>query len=99
MRLAHIASDKFNLTIIENDLDLCQSLPEQCAGAKVNIIHGDARNNDTLREEGISDMDAFVALTEFSETNILACLTAKGFGVDKTVAEVENIQFIYDARS
>ena len=97
VRLAHIASDKFNLTIIENDLDLCRSLPEQCAGAKVNIIHGDARNNDTLREEGISDMDAFVALTEFSETNILACLTAKEFGVDKTVAEVENIQFISEA--
>ena len=63
----------------------------------MNIIHGDARNNDTLIEEGISSMDAFVALTEFSETNILACLTAKEFQVSKTIAEVENIQFISEA--
>ena len=42
-------------------------------------------------------MDAFIALTESSETNILACLTAKEFGVGKTIAEVENIQFISEA--
>lgn len=92
VRLAHLASEKFDLTIMESDMALCRRLPERCSGCKVKIIHGDARNNDILREEGISGMDAFVALTEFSETNILACLTAKEFGVDKTVAEVENIQ-------
>ena len=97
VRLAHLASDKFDLTIIEDDMSLCRLLPEKCSGCKVKIIHGDARNNDVLREEGISGMDAFVALTDFSETNILACLTAKEFGVDKTVAEVENIQFISEA--
>jgi len=97
VRLAHMASDKFDLTIIDDDLALCRRLPEKCAGCKVKIIHGDARSNDVLREEGISHMDAFVALTDFSETNILGCLTAKEFGVDKTVAEVENIQFISEA--
>lgn len=97
VRLAHLASEKFDLTIMESDMALCRRLPERCSGCKVKIIHGDARNNDILREEGISGMDAFVALTEFSETNILACLTAKEFGVDKTVAEVENIQFISEA--
>ena len=50
-----------------------------------------------LTEENISAMDAFVALTDFSETNILACLTAKEFMVNKTIAEVENIQFISEA--
>ena len=97
VRLAHEARDQFSLTIMDEDIDLCRSLPEQLSGCKVKIIHGDARNNDTLREEGISDMDAFVALTDHSETNILACLTAKEFGVHKTVAEVENIQFISEA--
>ena len=97
VRLAHLASGKFDLTIIEDDMALCRLLPEKCSGCKVKIIRGDARNNDVLREEGISGMDAFVALTDFSETNILACLTAKEFGVDKTVAEVENIQFISEA--
>lgn len=97
VRLAHMASEKLRITIIENDADLCRRLPEKCSGCNVRIIHGDARNNDVLREEGIGAMDAFVALTDASETNILACLAAKEMGVNKTIAEVENIQFISEA--
>lgn len=97
VRLVHLTSDRLDLTIIDDDLERCRLLPEKCQGRKVKIIHGDARNTDILREEGIGGMDAFVALTDFSETNILACLTAKEFGVNKTVAEVENIQFISEA--
>ena len=97
VRLAHMASDRLKLTIIENDPDICRRLPEKCPGCDVRIIHGDARNNDVLREEGIGAMDAFVALTDASETNILTCLAAKEMGVNKTIAEVENIQFISEA--
>lgn len=97
VRLAHMASEKLKLTIIENDPDICRRLPEKCSGCDVRIIHGDARNNDVLREEGIGAMDAFVALTDASETNILTCLAAKEMGVNKTIAEVENIQFISEA--
>lgn len=60
-------------------------------------MHGDARDFDVLMEEGITEMDAFIALTDSSETNILACLTAKEFGVRKTIAEVENVQLISEA--
>lgn len=97
VRLAHMASDDYDLTIIDDNLDVCRRLPEKCSGCNVHIIHGDARNNDVLAEENIESMDAFVALTDFSETNILACLTAKEFHVNKTIAEVENIQFIAEA--
>jgi len=97
VRLAHMASDRLKLTIIENDPDICRRLPEKCSGCDVRIIHGDARNNDVLREEWIGAMDAFVALTDASETNILTCLAAKEMGVNKTIAEVENIQFISEA--
>lgn len=97
VRLAHMASDRLKLTIIENDPDICRRLPEKCSGCDVRIIHGDARNNDVLREEGIGAMDAFVALTDASETNILTCLAAKEMGVNKTIAELENIQFISEA--
>lgn len=97
VRLAHMASDRLKLTIIENDPDICRRLPEKCSGCDVRIIHGDARNNDVLREEGIGAMDAFVALTDASETNILTCLATKEMGVNKTIAEVENIQFISEA--
>ncbi|MDE6218785.1 MAG: NAD-binding protein, partial [Muribaculaceae bacterium] len=47
----------------------------------------------------IYQYDAFLALTDSSETNILACLTAKEFGVPKTIAEVENLQFLSQAEN
>ena len=64
---------------------------------KVNnalIINADGSDMDTLREEGIQDADAFVAVTDSSEANIFACLAAQRFGVHKTIAEVENIDYI-----
>lgn len=60
-------------------------------------MNGDGRDNDILRDENLESYDAFVALTDSSETNILGCLTAKEYGVKKTIAEVENIQFISEA--
>lgn len=95
VRLVALAGDEYSFKIIENNLEVCKQLPEKCPNCE--IIHGDARDFDVLREEGIEDFDAFIALTESSEANILACLTAKEFGVGKTIAEVENIQFISEA--
>src|SRR5512133_1543258 len=58
------------------------------------VINGDGRNVELLEQEGVTKMDAFVAVTGNSETNILACLLAKRMGVKKTIAEVENMEFI-----
>lgn len=80
-----------NVKIIENDRDRCMKLAEQTDRL---IIHGDGRNVELLHDEGIEDTDAFIALTGNSETNILACLAAKRFGIRKTIAEVENIDYI-----
>ena len=63
------------------------------------IINGDARDLQILKEENIEQMDAFVALSENSEANILSCLAAKRFGLQKTIAEVENIDYIQLAES
>ncbi len=95
VHLALNASDEFKIKIIDNDRAKCNYLAQRCPDAE--IIHGDARDNDVLREEGIDDIDAFVALTESSETNILGCMTAREMGAWKTIAEVENIQFISEA--
>jgi len=62
--------------------------------SNVMVIHGDGRNTDLLIQENIKNCDAFIALTGNSETNILACLAAKNFGVSKTIAEVENLDYI-----
>ena len=63
------------------------------------VINGDGRDIDLLMEEGLSKMDAFVAVTGNSETNILSCLLAKRFGVKKTIAEIENMNYIHIAES
>lgn len=63
------------------------------------VINCDGRNIEILKEEGISETDAFVAVTGNSEANILACLAAKRLGVVKTVAEVENNDYILLAES
>ena len=93
VRTAELMPDYMNLKIIESDLDKCNRLTELCDD-KVMIINGDGRDPSLLMSEGIQHTEAFVALTDNSETNILACLAAKRFGVTKTIAEVENIDYI-----
>lgn len=97
VRLVNLAGDRFRFKIIEKDLDVCRRLPAKCPDCE--IIHGDARDTDLLADIGIDEFDAFAALTDSSETNILTCLTAKEMGVKKTVANVENIQFISQAEN
>ncbi|MBR4811246.1 MAG: Trk system potassium transporter TrkA [Bacteroidaceae bacterium] len=93
VRTAQLMPDYMNLKIIESDLDRCNKLTE-LVDDKVMIINGDGRDPSLLKSEGIQHTEAFVALTDNSETNILACLAAKRFGVTKTIAEVENIDYI-----
>ena len=78
----------------EKCLDLSEKLP-----SNVIVVNGDGRNSDMLQEESIRDYDAFVAVTNSSETNILACVAAKSQGVARTIAEVENIEYIRLAES
>ena len=92
VQLAMRVGDDYKISILDSDINRCEELAERLPNC--NIIHGDGRNFEILEEEGIEDMDAFIALTENSEANILSCLAAKEYGVKKTIAEVENIQFI-----
>jgi len=84
--------DQFRVKIIENNLEKCEMIADKFEN--VLVINGDGRNLDLLKEEGIDKMDAFVATTGNSETNILGCHLAKSFGVRRTVAEVENLAYM-----
>jgi trk system potassium uptake protein TrkA len=81
-----------NIKILEISKERCNELTNQLTNALV--VNADARNLDILEEEGIANVDAFIAVTENTETNILTCLQAKAFGVKKTIALVENIDYI-----
>ena len=85
--------------IIEIDENRCEYLNDILDDTKALIIHGDGRDIPLLNEEGIRSTQAFVALTGNAETNILACLTAKRLGVRKTVAVVENVDYVSMAES
>ena len=88
----HNISNKYSIKIIEKDRNRCLALTEKFPN--LLVINGDGHNIELLRQEGIEDTDAFMAVTGNSETNVFACLAAKRFGVRKTIAEVENIDYI-----
>lgn len=98
VRTTQYVPDYMQVKIVEQDVNRCNRLTE-LLDDKVMIINGDGRDLDLLTEEGLKNTEAFVALTGNSETNILACLAAKRMGVSKTVAEVENIDYIGMAES
>lgn len=99
VRTAHIMPEYMKYKIFEVDPQRCEVLNDILPRTAEYIINGDARDTALLAEEGIRSTQAFVALTGSSETNILACLTAKRNGVRKTVAIVENMDYVDMAES
>lgn len=99
VRAVKTMPEYMNVKIIEADEQRCERLNELLDDDRALIIHGDGRDVSLLQEEGIMSTQAFVALTGNAETNILACLTAKRMGVRKTVAMVENEDYINMAES
>jgi trk system potassium uptake protein TrkA len=90
--VARMLEHKINIKVLEKDKMKAQLLANHLDTALV--INGDARDTELLEDEDVSGMDAFVALTDNSETNILSCLHARKLGVSRTIALVENIQYI-----
>lgn len=86
-----LSAKGFNVKLLEENkeraFDIADELPN------VLVIQSDGRNVELLEEESISDMDAFIAVAENSETNIMSCLVAKSKGVRKTIALVENMDY------
>lgn len=96
-RFAKLYRDELHLKIIESNREICERMATMFPNCE--IVCGDALDIEVLRENNIYQYDAFLALTDSSETNILSCLTAKEFGVAKTVADVENLQFFSQAEN
>ncbi|WP_242085626.1 Trk system potassium transporter TrkA [Aestuariivivens sediminis] len=82
---------RFNIKVVENNKERAFELADRLPNTL--IINADGRNVELLEEENIEDMDAFIAVTGNSETNIISSLMAKSKGVKKTIALVENIDY------
>ena len=97
IRIATELQDEVNIKLIDYNAEKAYRLAEMLE--KTLIINEDGRNTEAMMEEGLSNMDAFVAVTGRSETNILAAMLAKRMGVKKVIAEVENLNYINLAES
>ena len=95
-RAVKMLPEYMNAKIIEQKPTRCEILNDIFSEDRL-VINGDGRDIGLLQEEGIRHTQAFVALTSNAETNILACLTAKRLGVRKTVASVENFDYVNTA--
>ena len=80
-----------DLKIIEKDLKVCEELSAQWE--KFSIIHGNGTRKDLLLEEGIEQADAFVALSDQDEENILLSLFAKEVGKGKLVTRINRTDY------
>ena len=98
LRTCQYLPNNIRVKVIELNKEKSYRIAEKVP-SNVLIINGDGRDTDLLIQEGIQDAQAFIALTENSSTNILACLTAKRLGVFKTIAKIENIDYISMAES
>ncbi|MGW9685512.1 Trk system potassium transporter TrkA [Flagellimonas sp. 2504JD1-5] len=86
-----LCNKKFNVKLIEKDKEKAFDIADELPHALV--INGDGRNVELLDEESLESMDAFIAVTGNSETNIMSCLVAKSKKIKKTIAMVENMDY------
>lgn len=97
VRIANELQNDINIKLVDYNADKAFHLAERLD--KTLIINEDGRDTEAMMEEDLAGMDAFVAVTGRSETNILAAMLAKRMGVKKVIAEVENINYISLAES
>ena len=94
VRVANMLPNGMRAKIFETDTHRCEELIELVDTDRVMIINADGRSVANLMEENIKSAQAFIALTGNAEANILACLTAKQLGVSKTIAMIENMDYM-----
>ncbi|MDR2413512.1 MAG: Trk system potassium transporter TrkA [Odoribacteraceae bacterium] len=97
VKTASLLEKTYNVKLVEPDRDRCILLADKLRSTL--IINGSGQDLALLREEGIRDTDAFISVTDSAEINILSCLLAKKLGVKKSIAQVENFDYISLAES
>ncbi len=93
LETAKVLEDFYHVSLVSNDENAANSFVEKLN--KTLVIHGDYNNIELLKEEGLEDMDAFLAMTPVSETNIITSLMAEQLGVYKTIAHVDNTAYTH----
>lgn len=96
-QLCRRMSCRYNVTVIDNDRKRCRRLAEACP--EVTVVNASATDLRTMQEEQLGQMDMFIALGESASNNIVSCMVAKENGVKRTIAQIEDLQYIPEAQS
>lgn len=83
--------DNIDMKVISPDLARCEELAEQYEG--LTVIHGDSTDQELLVEEGVGRADAFLALSDTDEENILLSLFAQKAGDSKIITKVDRLEY------
>ena len=88
-----LSSKKYNVKLVENNKKRAEDLAERLP--KVTVVHGNGMRHDLLLEEGIEAMDAFVALTDIDEENMVVSMFANKMKVKKVITQIKS-EDLYD---
>ena len=95
--LVRRSAGRHRMTVFDANIDNCRRLT--ALSADITVVNADPRNLGALRDEGLESADAFIALTENSESNIVLSMLAREFGVKMTIAEIEDMQYISEGEN
>lgn len=96
-QLAPLLAGKYSVTVIDSDKSRCNRM--SVAAPSFTVVNADQRDIDILREERLRECDAFIALNDSSEMNIIGCMLAREAGVAKTIADIEDTQYFVEAEN
>jgi trk system potassium uptake protein TrkA len=87
-----LESQGINVKLIERDARRCEKISALLK--RTVVVHGDGTDQNTLEEENIAGVDAFLALTNDDEDNIIASLLARRLGASKVVALINRLNYL-----
>jgi len=91
-KLALSIENDFSVKVIEFNQTRCNQLAQSLSSAVV--LHGDATDRELLLEENIEHTDAFCALTNDDEVNIMSSLLAKRMGVRQVITLITKPSYV-----
>ncbi|MBQ7794201.1 MAG: Trk system potassium transporter TrkA [Clostridia bacterium] len=83
-----LSKKKYKIKLLESKKETAEELAENLP--RVTVIHGNGTQHDLLIEEGIEAMDAFVALTDIDEENMVVSMFANKMNVRKTITQIKS---------
>ncbi len=83
-----LSKKKYTVKLLESNREAADDLAEKLP--RVTVIHGNGTQHDLLIEEGIEAMDAFVALTDIDEENMIVSMFANKMNVKRTITQIKS---------